>query len=626
MLIKPLRNKGKGSPKAVLRYLLDKPDGQVRILKGDPTLSQRIAESLSYQQTYEAWVLSFEEKELSDNVKMAIIAEFEQSFLPYFQDDPTRYNTAWIEHSDKGRVELNLFMPKVDLRTEKQISLFNKSRSADWELANNFRDYINDRFQLSNPLDPSKAKLVKSSDWVLKADSYSGRKTKEIVESISDSISKMVEFGSIQNRDDIIKALNEANFNITRISKTSISIQNPANPGGQNIKLKGVLFDESFRTLESASEVINTRASRNVRAEYGSHYQQDRGRSNVHRNEIREPYSDFRARLDESIEQRRKTQQRAFNEESGTGRAFKRSQSVVGINPTEPRHAEIEYNRNATVRKGYEHSDHGNEKEFSRRGSEIEIYESEFEPNRSRVKQNKRAISANNGTFDSHFNRGDSDVYRSARGVGIHSDLFKEIADDFSNDLRAVIEYRSGAGGNFDCLREDLEGVAERARKYRDLHNQSGQSGNGSKQLSGGVKFDKGIVEQALKSMADKQAIGRIYSAVSELSSVIAGISQRIKTAISDVIERNRELAAVKAYNNLSMLLKVAEYSKENRTTTPLRTLLAQYDKFIVSYNKTANQLKPEHLFELNQRANTVGNYIRDNKHLLSLSGMGMRR
>ena len=51
-------------------------------------------------------------KELSEEVKLEIIEEFERAFLPYFQDDRSRYNITWIEHSDKDRVELNFFNAK----------------------------------------------------------------------------------------------------------------------------------------------------------------------------------------------------------------------------------------------------------------------------------------------------------------------------------------------------------------------------------------------------------------------------------------------------------------------------------------------------------------------------------
>lgn len=326
MLIKPLKNKGRGSPKAVLRYLLDKPNNQAKVLKGEPTISQALAESLSYQKPYEAWVLSFEEKELSEEVKLEIIEEFERAFLPYFQDDRSRYNITWIEHSDKDRVELNFFMPKVDLKTEKQISMFNKSRKEDWELADNFRNYINDRYGLSNPLEASRAKLVKGSDWLYKASSKNAVATRELLDGINESIESLIKSGKIQNRDDIIQTLTDSGFEISRVSRKSVSIKNPN--GGQNIKLKGVLFDESFTELTATSQALNLRERISIGAEDRATVGNGRDRIDetleTHRNSPRNGSERLRGKLEESIELRRKMQQRAFDELSGRGKAFTR--------------------------------------------------------------------------------------------------------------------------------------------------------------------------------------------------------------------------------------------------------------------------------------------------------------
>lgn len=331
MLIKPLKNKGRGSPKAVLRYLLNKPDGQAKVLKGDPTISQALAESLSYQKPYEAWVLSFEEKELSEEVKLEIIEEFERAFLPYFQDDRSRYNITWIEHSDKDRVELNFFMPKVDLKTEKQISMFNKSRKEDWELANNFRDYINEHYNLTNPMDESKAQFVKGSDWLYKAKSQTAKDLKQFIDGIDKASREMLYSGEINNRDELIETLEMAGFEIARKRDKFITIKNPN--GGKNIPLKGVLFDEStnyesVRAFSRNSKTIDPRERVSAREENRATLGNGRDRTyeNIEtlRNSPRNGSERLRGKLEESIELRRKTQQRAFDELSGRGKAFNR--------------------------------------------------------------------------------------------------------------------------------------------------------------------------------------------------------------------------------------------------------------------------------------------------------------
>lgn len=377
MLIKPLKNKGKGSPKAVLRYLLNKPEGQVKVLSGDPKLSQQIAESLSYSQSYEAWVLSFEEQELSDDVKRSIMCEFEKSFLPFFQDNPERYNITWIEHSDKGRVELNFFMPKVDLLTEKQISLFNASHRSDYELMNNFRDFINANYGLSDPMDERKAKSVKGSDWLYKAKSSNAVSTKQLIDELHGLIEKRFELGLIQSREDIIEFLKQGGLEITRTSKTSVSIKNPNNPTGQNIKLKGEFFNEQLYKSAAAAQCGGREPNQR---EHRSSNQNDNKRGY---GENRERISDFREKLDKSIEYRRKTQQRAFSGLSERGRAFKHLRS--GFSES--------YETNARDRKsGAE--DHANSKDFrgiARASGNIEDFKSEHDPSEWSVREDQKS-------------------------------------------------------------------------------------------------------------------------------------------------------------------------------------------------------------------------------------------
>lgn len=411
MIMKPLKNRGKGSASAVLRYLLDKPDGQKRILKGDPELSQRIAESLSYQHKYEAWVLSFEEKgdEVSEETKLAVIAEFERAFLPYFQDDPSRYNITWIEHTDKdGRLELNFFFPKVDLLTEKQIPLYNKSRQADVELANNFRDYINDQYGFSNPLDPSKAKLVKASDFLHKAKSDKALKNKELIDGITQSITQLVQLQKIHNRDDVIKTLESVGYEVTRVRKDSVSIKNPN--GGQNLKISGVLFNEQFKSVNAASEYIEARARNSVSRENReierNGRQRDQEFSRTHGNAPRSDYSEFQERLEESIEYRRKTQQRAFGELSGRGRAF----GIIA----EERISNVQ--RNHTKDHRIEHTSERN-LSGSHRAERIIDHST---PNQGGFIGSEHGQPVGNGSLENHVRTLEIPVYRISSGFGLH--------------------------------------------------------------------------------------------------------------------------------------------------------------------------------------------------------------
>jgi len=88
MLIKffkrpPKRTNGSkgGSPRASMDYLLNKPEGEVRVLHGNPELSVRLAEAMESANPYSVGCLSFEEVNIPEDDKKAIMRKFEESFL-----------------------------------------------------------------------------------------------------------------------------------------------------------------------------------------------------------------------------------------------------------------------------------------------------------------------------------------------------------------------------------------------------------------------------------------------------------------------------------------------------------------------------------------------------------------
>ena len=121
MIVKFLGNKGGGSAGATIDYLLgkdrDRP-GAV-LLSGDPELTQRLADNLDFQNRYTVGVLSFEETDIDQHQKEKIMQSFEETLLAGLERD--QYDITWIEHTDKGRLELNFIIANVELSTGKRL-------------------------------------------------------------------------------------------------------------------------------------------------------------------------------------------------------------------------------------------------------------------------------------------------------------------------------------------------------------------------------------------------------------------------------------------------------------------------------------------------------------------------
>lgn len=245
MIVKFLGNKGGGSASATIDYLLgkdrDRP-GAV-LLSGDPELTQRLADNLDFQNRYTVGVLSFEESNLEEQQKESIMQSFEETLLAGLERD--QYDITWIEHTDKGRLELNFVIPNVELSTGKRLQPY--FDQADRPLVENWKQVINFEHGLTDPHAPEKAQAIKTLN-----SQNLPQSVKEIKEQIGTAIAEQISNGNIQNRQDVVATLKGAGFEIARETDRSISIKNP--DGKRNIRLEGVIYENRQFDKQFAEE------------------------------------------------------------------------------------------------------------------------------------------------------------------------------------------------------------------------------------------------------------------------------------------------------------------------------------------------------------------------------------
>lgn len=266
MLIKFLVNRGGGSIHATANYLLGKNRDRelASVLNGDIDETIRLAESLKFKHKYSAGVLSFAESDLSDKTKQEIMTEFERCIFSGLDRD--QYNITWIEHKDKDRLELNFVIPKVELSSGKSYNPYYDR--TDRPLVNAFKNYINAKYELDDPNDPSRKQM-------LVLDKRLPKNKKELQQAISEYIAIKIENNLIKNRDDIITTLqDDLQLTITRITDKSISIQDPE--GGRNIRLKGEIYEQSFRF-----DSENQKTKSELAAEYRESIKERQARATV---------------------------------------------------------------------------------------------------------------------------------------------------------------------------------------------------------------------------------------------------------------------------------------------------------------------------------------------------------
>lgn len=238
MIVKFFNTK-KGGGNSAIDYLLDKrvEQGTSRILQGDEQLTRDIIKNMSQKHKTCVGVLSFEEKDIDEQLKFKLMADFEKALMT--DEAQGRYNILWVEHNDKGRLELNFVIPKIDLQTKKALNPYyhnaDLSRIASWQ------DIKNIEHNFENPKDPSKEQTIQGS-----------KKQVEIYkdyEKLDNFLQQEVKNGTLQSRAEIIKLLQDNGVEVTRQGKDYLGIKLPDNTKAK--RFKGGIYSDEFRSIES---------------------------------------------------------------------------------------------------------------------------------------------------------------------------------------------------------------------------------------------------------------------------------------------------------------------------------------------------------------------------------------
>ena len=249
MVVKFFSNKKGGSSKAI-NYLLNhrEQEGTARVLKGDPDLTRQIINDIKFKQKTTVGCLSFEEKNISDDMKYQLMKDFENHLLPGMQD---RYNILWVEHIDKGRLELNFVIPKIDLESQKSLNPY--YHKADLKRVELWQDLTNLENSFTNPKDPAKARTLETNSKELHLS--------KDYETLDKTLHELVNAGALESRADIIELLQKNNIEVTRTGADYLAIKLPESKKAK--RFKGEIYNEQF-TSTGELDKVSERKKREV--------------------------------------------------------------------------------------------------------------------------------------------------------------------------------------------------------------------------------------------------------------------------------------------------------------------------------------------------------------------------
>ena len=249
-MITKMNRKSKGK-KGPVEYLLNQrvKEGTAFTLRGNPQITKSLIRAIERKHKYLSGGLMFAKEEyITKEQKNEIIDEFEKVLFTGLESN--QYNILWVEHSDKGRIELNFVVPRIELRTGIDLDLYTHKR--DLPIFDMWKNGINAKYKLADPNDPRRARTKSSRG---RGSIVANRKT------LDDTLHELVAKGQIKSRNQMIELLQQSGYKITRKSNESISVQHN-DIGKKALRLKGGIYCELFTSLRDVKSISQEREQR----------------------------------------------------------------------------------------------------------------------------------------------------------------------------------------------------------------------------------------------------------------------------------------------------------------------------------------------------------------------------
>lgn len=230
-----------GGGQSAQDYLLGKDfeKGIVRdgatLLRGNPSQTTEIINSIKNQNAYKSGVISFakEEKPTQEQLE-SVMDGLENTLFPNLDKD--RYSCYWVHHQDKDRDELHFIIAEIDLQTNKSLAVYYAPN--DKKLIESWAKLTIEQHGFIDPSDPNHKRSMTPTTRNEKDNA-----TKDMVH--ERILSAVEQNPDIKSRDDVLEVIRSLGYEVTRDKQPeSISIKNPQ--GNRNLKLKGDLYSKNF--------------------------------------------------------------------------------------------------------------------------------------------------------------------------------------------------------------------------------------------------------------------------------------------------------------------------------------------------------------------------------------------
>lgn len=252
-------NHGTGKADSAVRYLLQDNDSngnprnpKPEIFYGDPDLTKLLIDNNPRKFKYSSGVIAFRDDEKPTEAQLnKIIKDFYLTFAPGL--GPDRLNMLIVRHEDKGNTELHLLIPMIDAKTQKQFNITPPGEDSK-QMFRDFQAMWNHKLGYAQVVeDPLKAEFSNFDKKV-----PAGKTSNTIKNRLSVEIPKLIRKGKINNRNELIRFLEERDCTITRKGMDYISVKFPNQK--KATRLTGPVFSKNSdykKLVNEADAVLN---------------------------------------------------------------------------------------------------------------------------------------------------------------------------------------------------------------------------------------------------------------------------------------------------------------------------------------------------------------------------------
>lgn len=239
---------GQGGGGGIAGYLMRSEGRAVapELVRGDLERTRELIDATERKWSYTHGVLSFAAEDAPSEAEQAeAMDRFED--LAFAGLDADQYDISWVRHTEHDRVELHFVTPRTELLSGKALNIAPPGWKSTFQP---LQDHLNYKHGWARPDDPERARELQGAV----ERQQDGLRLMADREAVHGYLTGLVASGDVQDRAQMVEAIEAEGLEVTRQGKSYITVADP--DSGEKVRLKGRIYEEGW-TYEAELEREN---------------------------------------------------------------------------------------------------------------------------------------------------------------------------------------------------------------------------------------------------------------------------------------------------------------------------------------------------------------------------------